>query len=127
MSSIDNINRRKFLGYFGCCACSFIIPSCTHAPITQRKQLKEIGINIGLLFQIVDDLIDYQGDSAKVGKPTKRDKKKGKQTLINLLGYKETLNFVNNLKNKIDKKIINYGIKSKDLLQSVQFIIDRKF
>ena len=40
MSTIDNINRRKFLEYFGCCACSIIIPSCTNAPITQRKQLK---------------------------------------------------------------------------------------
>ena len=40
MSSINNINRRKFLGYFGCCACGFIIPSCATAPITDRKQLK---------------------------------------------------------------------------------------
>ena len=40
MSSIDNINRRKFLGYFGCCACGIMIPSCTSAPITERKQLK---------------------------------------------------------------------------------------
>ena len=89
--------------------------------------LKKIGLDIGLLFQIVDDLIDFKGDSKIVGKPTKKDKRKGKPTLINLLGYKKTLNFANNLKNKIDKKIINYGIKSNDLLQSVQFIVDRKF
>ena len=36
----NNINRRKFLSYFGCCACGFIVPSCTNAPITQRRQLK---------------------------------------------------------------------------------------
>ena len=59
-----------------------------------------------------------------VGKPTKRDKKKGKPTLVNLLGYTETLNFANNLKNKISEKIKNYGIKSQDLLQSVEFILD---
>jgi len=35
-----NINRRKFLGLIGCCACGLIIPSCTTAPITQRRQLK---------------------------------------------------------------------------------------
>ncbi len=40
MNNIDNINRRKFLGYFGCCACGFIISSCTTAPITERRQLK---------------------------------------------------------------------------------------
>jgi len=40
MSKINNINRREFLGYFGCCACGLLIPSCSTAPITQRKQLK---------------------------------------------------------------------------------------
>ena len=42
MNNINNINRRKFLGYFGCCACGLIIPSCSTAPITERKQLKLI-------------------------------------------------------------------------------------
>ena len=40
MKPIDNINRRKFLEYFGCCACGFLIPSCASAPITDRKQLR---------------------------------------------------------------------------------------
>jgi len=40
MNDINNINRRKFLEYFGCCACGLIIPSCTTAPITERKQLR---------------------------------------------------------------------------------------
>ena len=34
------MNRRKFLSYVGCGCCGFIIPSCTTAPITERKQLK---------------------------------------------------------------------------------------
>ena len=34
-----NINRRKFLGYFGCSCCSLFLPSCTTVPITDRKQL----------------------------------------------------------------------------------------
>ena len=34
-----NINRRKFLGYFGCSCCSLIFPSCSTVPITERKQL----------------------------------------------------------------------------------------
>jgi len=55
--------------------------------IKKRKLLRKIGLQIGLLFQIVDDLIDYKGDSTIVGKPTKSDKKKGKATLVNLLGY----------------------------------------
>ena len=34
------MNRRKFLSYLGCGCCSFMLPSCTTAPITERKQLK---------------------------------------------------------------------------------------
>ena len=34
-----NINRRKFLGLFGCTCCSFILPSCSTVPITERRQL----------------------------------------------------------------------------------------
>ena len=37
-----NINRRKFLGYFGCSCCSLILPSCSTVPITERKQLSLI-------------------------------------------------------------------------------------
>ncbi len=37
-----NINRRKFLGYFGCSCCSLVLPSCSTVPITDRKQLSII-------------------------------------------------------------------------------------
>ena len=37
-----NINRRKFLGYFGCSCCSLMLPSCSTVPITERKQLSII-------------------------------------------------------------------------------------
>ena len=37
-----NIDRRKFLGLFGCSCCSLILPSCSTVPITERKQLSII-------------------------------------------------------------------------------------
>ncbi len=37
-----NIDRRKFLGLFGCSCCSLLVPSCATVPITERKQLKLI-------------------------------------------------------------------------------------
>ena len=121
---IINIQNNKTGKLFAfCCECAGIIKEQN---FKKRKILKKIGLDIGLLFQITDDLIDSKGNSKIVGKPTKMDKNKGKPTLVNLLGYKKTLNFANNLKNKISKKIQNYGIKSQDLLQSVEFILDRK-
>tara|TARA_B110000438_G_scaffold97701_1_gene96729 strand:+ start:1946 stop:2830 length:885 start_codon:yes stop_codon:yes gene_type:complete len=121
---IDIQNNKTGKLFAFCCESIGIIKKQS---IKKRKKLKIIGLDIGLLFQVADDLIDFSGDSKIVGKPTKRDKNKGKPNLVNILGYKKTLNFAKNLQNRINKKIKNYGIKSQDLLQSVEFILKRKF
>ena len=123
--NIINMQKKKTGELFGFCCESIAIIKGVKS--IKRKKLKEIGINIGLLFQIVDDLIDYKEDSMIVGKPTRSDEKKGKATLVNLLGYEETINFAKNLKKKIDQQIKKYGTKANDLLDSVEFILKRKF
>ena len=123
--NIIKMQKKKTGELFGFCCESIAIIKGANS--TKRKKLKEIGMNIGLLFQIVDDLIDYKGDSMIVGKPTKSDEKKGKATLVHLLGYEETISFAKNLKKKIDQKVKKYGTKANDLLDSVQFILERKF
>jgi len=120
--NIQNNKTGKLFAF--CCESIGIIKNQN---MKKRKRLKDIGLDIGLLFQITDDLIDYHGDSKIVGKPTNRDKNKGKPNLVNVIGYKKTLNFAKILKKKINKKIKNYGIKSQDLLQSVEFILNRNF
>jgi len=122
---IINIQNNKTGKLFAFCCESIGIIKKQNAK--KRKELKDIGLAIGLLFQIADDLIDFKGDSKIVGKPTKRDQQKGKPNLVNAIGYEKTLIFAKNLKNKINKKIKNYGNKSEDLLQSVDFILNRKF
>ena len=117
------INKTGKLFAF-CCESAGIIKGFNHK---KRNILKKIGSDIGLLFQITDDLIDYKGDTKTVGKLTRKDKSRGKQTLINLMGYNKTLSFDNNLKKNININIKKYGIKSNDLLKSVEFILHRKF
>ena len=119
------MQKKKTGQLFGfCCESTAIIKGVN---LKKRETLKKIGLDIGLLFQIVDDLIDFKGDSKIVGKPTRSDQKKGKATLVNLLGYKETVNFAKNLKKKLDKQIKKYGTKADDLLESVEFILKREF
>ena len=89
------------------------------------KRLEKIGHKIGLLFQIVDDLIDYRGNSKKVGKKTKKDKKKGKATLISLLGYQNTIKFSHKLKVDILKKLAIFGKKGDSLKNTIQLILER--
>ena len=42
MNYTNSIDRRKFLGFIGCCTCGLMISSCTTVPITERRQLKII-------------------------------------------------------------------------------------
>ena len=122
---IIEMQKKKTGVLFGfCCESAAIIKG---ANLKKRIELRNIGIEIGFLFQIADDLLDYKGDTKIIGKPTKSDKKKGKATLINLLGYKKSLKLANELKKKLNKKIKKYGPKSRDLADSVDFILERKF
>ena len=123
--NIINMQKKKTGELFGfCCESVGIIKGLNKS---KRKKLKNLGVQIGLLFQTVDDLIDHKGDSGIVGKPTKSDKKKGKANLVNLLGYEKTLTFAKKLKKKIDREIKKYGNECDDLLDSVEFILERKF
>ena len=95
LTKILNMQINKTGKLFGfCCVAPLLI-------LSKKKELSKfnkIGEDIGLLFQITDDLIDYKGDSKVVGKLTKKDKKKGKRTLVNFMGYKKTLIFAKNLR-----------------------------
>ena len=92
-----------------------------------KKELSVIGEEIGLLFQLADDFIDISSSAKLAGKPTKKDKKKGKSTLISLIGYKRAYSFANKLKKNILKKLSKHGKKADDLTNTVEFILGRKF
>ncbi len=92
-----------------------------------QNDMANIGREIGFLFQIADDLLDVKGSKRKVGKPVNKDRKKGKSTLINLLGYKKTLQFALKRKKMIIKKLKKYGKKSNNLIETIDFILDRSY
>ena len=104
---------------------------CCMAPVILSKNKKylnlfnSIGSKIGLLFQIADDLIDYSGSTKKAGKKTRKDLKKGKATLIGLLGYKNTVKYGDRLKLEILSKIKKFGNKNKDLSDTINYILIR--
>ncbi len=120
---IVNMQLKKTGKLFGyCSSVSAIIKNSSAKKI---NAFEAIGSDIGLLFQIVDDLIDYKGDSKIAGKKTKKDIKLGKATLISLLGYKKTVIYSKKLKIKIQKKIMKYGKQSKDLKETINYIFRR--
>jgi farnesyl diphosphate synthase len=104
---------------------------CCVAPLIIKKNKKDIkkfeniGADIGLLFQVADDLIDHKGSLLTAGKKTGKDKKKGKATLISLLGYKNTIKYAHKIILKINNKLKKYGSKSKNLSETLDYILNR--
>jgi len=105
-----------------CCMVPAIIKNKNVSTI---KFFETIGSEIGLLFQIADDLIDYRGDTKRVGKKTKKDQKQGKANLISLLGYNNTVIYADKLRFKIQKKLKSYGKKSNSLIKTLEYISNR--
>ena len=110
----------KLFGY-----CSSVPAIIKNSNVKKINNFEAIGSDLGLLFQISDDLIDYKGDSIKAGKKTKKDNKMGKATLISLLGYKKTVIYSEKLRKKIQKKIMKYGQRSKNLSETINYILKR--
>ena len=104
-----------------CC----IAPVVISKKYNNIKKFDKIGSKIGLLFQISDDLIDFSGSTKKAGKKTKKDLKKGKATLISLLGHKNTIKYSKRLKLDIFKSLNIFGNKAKDLKSTIEYILER--
>jgi farnesyl diphosphate synthase len=105
-----------------CCAVPAIIKKKTNKEI---KFFEDIGSDIGLLFQIADDLIDFKGNSKIAGKKTGKDKKKGKATLISLLGYNNAIKYCNKIILNINRKLKKYEPKANYMKETLSYILYR--
>ena len=124
-NQIIDMQRKKTGKLFNFCLQSAAIVA--NKNIKVKLDYGEIGEDIGLLFQLSDDFLDVKGLKKLVGKPIKKDRKKGKSTLISLMGYEKTLRYANNLKKKILLKLKKHGKVAKDLTETIEFIQRRNF
>mgnify|MGYP006173549241 FL=1 len=124
-SDILNMQRKKTGKLFNfCCFATGIIAKKN---IKELKSLSKLGEDIGLLFQLADDVIDFKGSKKIAGKSTKKDQKKGKSTVINLVGYEKANAFALEIKKNILSKLRKHGKKADNLINIVEFILERKF
>ncbi len=125
ISQIIDMQRKKTGKLFNFCFQSVAIV----AKKNKRTNIfyGKLGEDIGLLFQLADDFLDVKGSKKLVGKPIKKDKKKGKSTLIHLLGYKNTINYADKLQKKILLKLKKHGKNADELKKTVRFILERSF
>lgn len=87
--------------------------------------VEEYGMNIGLVFQIVDDILDYTGDTLTLGKSTGSDSDNNKSTFVSILGIEDSIKLAKELTDKaieISKKIDSSGF----LTQYTNYLLNRK-
>ena len=125
INQIVDMQRKKTGKLFNFCLRSIGIVA--NKSKREKIFLGKLGEEIGLLFQLADDFLDIKGSKKIVGKSIKKDKKKGKSTLINLMGYKKSVMYADKLSKKILIKLKKHGRNAKDLIDTIKFIQKRTF
>lgn len=87
--------------------------------------LRSYGKNLGLAFQIADDILDIEGDEATVGKAVGKDESAGKATFVSLLGLEGAKSRASELVELACDAVSVYGDKAETLRDAARFVIAR--
>ena len=94
-------------------------------PEEGRAHLRAYARDIGLAFQIADDLLDHEGDEAKAGKTLRKDAERGKATFVSLMGADQARQQAHALSDQAVGHLASHGEEA-DLLRALaQFVVER--
>ncbi|MEG1363755.1 MAG: polyprenyl synthetase family protein [Clostridia bacterium] len=100
-----------------------ILANCNN---NELNILTKFGEDIGLAFQIKDDILSKIGDSKKTGKPVGNDEELNKSTYIKIVGLDKSINLLDNIiKNAIDSLKV-FGNKANFLIDLAIYIKERE-
>jgi len=94
-------------------------------PPAGRTHLRAYARDIGLAFQIADDLLDVEGDAGKAGKALRKDNEQGKQTFVTLMGVEKAREQARALVDQAIGHLAPYGPEADILRALARFIVER--
>ena len=94
-------------------------------PPEGRAHLRAYARDIGLAFQIADDLLDVEGDEAKAGKALRKDEEQGKQTFVTLMGVEQARAQATMLVEQAGRHLSSYGEDARLLVELADFVVKR--
>ena len=107
---------------FGCQAGGILAA----APPAQRTALDRYGVAVGQAFQIADDLLDLEGDTALVGKQTGKDAAAGKATMVSALGVEGAKARLHALVAEAEQSLAPFGASAAILIEAAHFVAERR-
>ena len=90
-----------------------------------RGHLRNYARDIGLAFQIADDLLDVEGDTAKAGKALRKDTEQGKQTFVSLMGAEKAREQARALVDQAIAHLAGHGKEADTLRALARFVVER--
>jgi len=90
-----------------------------------RGHLRNYARDIGLAFQIADDLLDVEGDAAKAGKALRKDTEQGKQTFVTLMGVEKAREQARALVDQAIAHLAGHGKEADTLRALARFVVER--
>jgi farnesyl diphosphate synthase len=100
---------------------------CGSVSSAQLDKLDRFGKLIGLAFQVVDDVLDCEADTATLGKTAGKDADNGKPTYVSLLGIQEARDMAQRLHREALDTLAGFGAAALRLRELADFIVLRKF
>lgn len=92
-----------------------------------KEAAEAYAINLGVAFQIQDDILDVVGDTKLLGKPVGSDAKNKKSTYVSLVGLERAKADVIDFTNKAKKSLKAFEGDTKVLFELADYLIDRKY
>ncbi len=108
--------------WFACIAPALAADATTE----QLDALAQYAQAIGLLFQITDDILDVEGDTALVGKTLGKDSESHKSTFVSILGLDKAKSLAQNLRERGMTALSVFGPEADPLRDTIDFMIERK-